>query len=198
MSSCASSYRAVNPQNLHFPATVETDEISFSYRYNVIQESGNKKYAKKEDKKGVDLVAVKLTNHTDQPISFRDDVELFAGDRHAYPLAPSMVYQQLKQNTPVYLLYLLLSFVQIYSVDESGEVSVFPIGLILGPGITLINVATAGTANKQFKNELQKHNLLDRTIGPGETVHGIIALSKAGYAPLSVKVKNSSLSETEY
>jgi hypothetical protein len=199
LSSCASSYHAVNPQNLHYVASEETNELSFSYRYNIMQEAGNKKYAKKEDKKGIALVAVKITNHTDQSLSFQDDIELFAGSQHVYPMQPHLAHKQIKQNTPIYLLYGLLSFIQVYSVDNSGNVSSFPIGLILGPGITGLNMATAASANKALDSELKEGDLLNRTIGPGETVHGIVALrNNTGFAPLRAEVKQANLSEAEY
>jgi hypothetical protein len=199
MSSCASSYHAINPQNLHYVANEETSELSFSYRYNIMQEAGNKKYAKKADKRGIELVAVKITNHTKQSLSFRDDIELYAGSQSVYPMQPHLAHQQIKQNTPIYLLYGLLSFIRFYSVDASGNVSTFPIGLLLGPGITGLNMATAASANKALKSELEKSDLLDRTIGPGETVHGIIALrNNTGFAPLRAEIKQNSLSEAEF
>ena len=198
MSSCASSYQAIYPQGLHYVANEHTEDISLSYRYNVLQEGGNKKYAKKEAKKGMELVAIKITNHTDRSLSFQDDIQLFAGTQHAYPMSPKLAHQQLKQNAPIYLLYLLMSPLQLYTSNGNGTVSSFPIGLILGPGIAGINVATAASANKNFLSELQEMDLSQRTIGPGETVHGLIALSNTGYAPLRAKVITKSLSNRPF
>ena len=188
MSSCASSYHAINPQHLYYPTSESTNDISFSYRYGVQKESRNKKYAKKEYKKDIDIVAVELTNHTNRSLSFREDIELFAGDNYARPMETEVAYKDLNQNTPIYLLYLLLTPLQVFFTNADGETSTFPVGFILGPGITVLNMVKAGSANRAFRNELTRHNLINRTIEPGETVRGVVALSNTSRAPLRVKV----------
>ncbi|MBX2841830.1 MAG: hypothetical protein KTR26_08655 [Flammeovirgaceae bacterium] len=63
LSSCASSFHTVNPQNVFYQSSSNQDNVSFSYKYEVLHERGNKKYAKKEAKKGIKLVVVKVENN---------------------------------------------------------------------------------------------------------------------------------------
>ena len=60
----------------------------------------------------------------------------------------------LEQNTPIYLLYLLLSPLQLTKTENNGfetkTTPFFPIGLILGPGISIGNMIVSSTANKNF------------------------------------------------
>lgn len=197
MSSCASSYHAVNPRHLYYPTEEPINGLSFSYRYNMLKENGNKKYAKKEFKKDIDVVAIELTNHTSQPLSFREDIELFAGDNYVRPMETEIAYKELNQNTPIYLLYLLLTPLRVFFTNSNGETSSFPAGLILGPGITTLNMVKAGSANRAFREELRYNHLINRTVEPGETVRGIVALSSTNHAPLRAKVARHNLTDTE-
>lgn len=195
LGSCASSYHSIQPRNLYYAGTTNYDGVDFAYQYDVLSQAGNRKYAKKEEKKGMQVVAVKLTNNTGRSLSFRDDISIYAGDVPANLIAPEIITQQVKQSVPIYSLYLLLSFVKFYTHDAYGQItSTTPIGLFIGPPIAAINMITAGSANNNFKTELVSNNLLNRTIADGETVYGLISIPKNGYRPLSLKV-NTSISE---
>jgi hypothetical protein len=91
----------------------------------------------------------------------------------------------LKQGVPVYLLYLLLTPMNLYTGDD-----VTPIGLVLGPGIAFGNMIGAGGANQNFLKELESFNLMNKSIQPGETLYGIIGIRDSGYNPITIKVKN--------
>ena len=195
LSSCAASYQAVYPRNLYYAEEVNYDGVDFSYQYDVLKQVGNRKYAKKEDKKGVQIVAVKLTNRTGRPLNFREDLSILSGGAPVGLLQPEVVTQQVKQSVPIYSLYFLLSFMTFNTYDEyGGTKSSTPIGLFVGPPIAIGNMVVAGSANKNFREELLANNLLNRTIADGETVYGLISIGKNGYRPLSLKVK-SALSE---
>jgi hypothetical protein len=79
------------------------------------------------------------------------------------------------------LLYLLLTPMQLYTTDESGNTETTPIGLIIGPGIALGNMAGAGAANQNFLQELLQYNIINKTIEPGQTMHGLISIRDNGY-----------------
>ena len=195
LSSCAASYQSVYPRNLYYAEEVNYDGVEFSYQYDVLKQVGNRKYAKKEDKKGVQVVAVKLTNRTGRPLNFREDVSVLSGGAPIGLMQPEVVTQQVRRNVPIYSLYFLLSFMSHNTYDEYGRTkSSTPIGLFIGPPIAIGNMAVAGSANKKFKEELLANNLLNRTIADGETVYGLIGIGENGYRPLSLKVK-SALSE---
>ncbi|WP_187696336.1 hypothetical protein [Xanthovirga aplysinae] len=169
----------------------------FEYKYDVLREKKNKKYAKKESKKGIKVVGVKITNNTGQALTYNEDLKLFSAGYAISPIEPQFVYGELKQGVPIYLLYLLLTPSKFnYWESENGVVknqSSFPIGLILGPGISGGNMLVAGTANQNFLKELKTKNLIGKEIKNGETVSGLIGMRNMGYAPLELKVIESTV-----
>lgn len=75
--SCASSYKPINPSTMLFNNLSADGDVAFSYRYDVLNLIRNKKYAKKETKKGIKVVAVSVTNNSGAPIVFGTDVRLY-------------------------------------------------------------------------------------------------------------------------
>lgn len=186
---CASSYHSISPQTNYFNATETTEAFEFSYRYNVLKEKGNKKYAKKEDKKGLRVVAVKITNTTGHPIKFPEDIALQAGNQDIRLLEPEFIHSKLKQGVPIYLLYLLFTPMKLYTNSSNGDHNSYDIGYLLGPGLTGLNMGIAASANNKFKEELLTYSLANRVIEDGETVYGIIGFQDFGYAPLKIGLK---------
>jgi hypothetical protein len=107
LSSCAGSYHPVRVNNVSYSSATEDEGIEMQYKYDVLREAGNKKYAKKEIKKNIRLVAVELTNNSDRPINFKDDIEIYSGDQKVIPLEPVYAKKELKQIAPLYLLWSL-------------------------------------------------------------------------------------------
>lgn len=105
---------------------------------------------------------------------------------------PMSIKNSIKQIVPAYLPYLLLSFLNLYVTKVENGVPTteyYRIGLILGPGITIGNMAVAGGANEDMLKELNNYNILNRDIQKGETVYGIIGFSMTGYRPISLQLK---------
>ncbi len=115
---------------------------------------------------------MKVTNHTGQELTFREDITVLAGGVPIGLMEPAMVAKQVRQSVPAYLLYNLL-------------------GIWIGPPISIGNMIVAGVANKNFKNELYANNVLSSTIADGETIYGLIGVSDMGYRPLSVRLKSA-------
>lgn len=192
-SSCASSYKAVKPEAFYYNAQTETDGIAFNYKYDVYGSTGNKKYAKREQKKLVQVVAVKITNNSGRILDATQDIQYYVGQQQVMPVAPEVVHSLIKQSTPSHLLYLLLLPVTITSTTHVNNIETernsFPLGLILGPALAGINMIKASTANQKMLQDLKNYSLANRKIMPGETVYGLFGLSNSGYNPISVKVK---------
>ncbi len=184
LSSCASSYRNINPDKLLYIGKQTHDNVVFEYKYNVLAEGGNKKYAKKETKRRIQLVGVKVTNNGATPLSFRNDVAVYASDQRLYPLEPEIVGHQLKQNPASYLLYLLwwMNFGSCQGDDCNNLI--LPVGLPIGLG----NMIQASDANLKFTKELAKNNLLSKDIQPGETMYGLVGFKATYYAPLRFEI----------
>ncbi len=189
MSGCAASYKAINPTQLYYTAHTSRDNIQISYKYNVLQEKGNKKLAKRERRKNIQLVAIKLTNNTGRTINVRKDLIFYSGDTPIYPMTPVDIKNKLRQIVPAYLPYLLLTFTTVAFSNGYSSVS-YPVGVVLGPGLTAGNMAVAATANKRLLRELNDFNILDRDIGSGDTVFGIIGIRNSGFGPISARLKS--------
>ena len=133
------------------------------------------------------MIAVKITNNTDSIINVGKNVAFYSGQNQIFPMEPMVIKESIKQIVPGYLPYLLLTFTNLY-VSDGTSTETYPIGLGLGPVITIGNMAVAGSANKNMLNELYEYNILSRDIQKGETVYGIIGVRDMGYSPISVKM----------
>lgn len=186
---CASGYKSIKPDITYYQSREDYSGVELSYRMGILSEHRNKKYAKREDKKGIRVVAVRLMNNTNSPLVVGEDFRFYTGDSELPLLDPSIVHAELKQGVPIYLLYLLLSPMQLYTSDEQGNVDATPIGLFIGPGIAVGNMLGAGAANQNFLRELMQYNIINKTIEPGETVFGLIGIRDNGYNPISLRFR---------
>jgi hypothetical protein len=190
--SCASSYKAIQPEKLEYHNQSTNDNIEFSYHYDVLTESRNKKYAKHEIKNHINLVAVKITNHTGHDLNLMNDVVFYINNKPVYPVDQKLAHDQMKQGVPIYLLYLLLTPMTVNtgstSSDGSSKTNSFPAGLIIGPAITGLNLIIAGTANKDFNEELETYSLY-RQMRNGETIYGLVAFKDIGMDEISLRLK---------
>lgn len=191
LSSCAAPYRAIKPNHLNFNAHNKSENIDFSYKYDVLLERNNKRYSKKERKKGIRLVAVKLTNNSNKEIVVKDDLIFTANSQQVFPLEPTVLKQSIKQYPATYLLYLLLTPLSFNTYDQYGNVeSTIPFGLILGPGLAIGNLVGSSSANKNMVGEYSKELIINKTVGPGETITGLMAIKTTGFPTLSVLESN--------
>jgi hypothetical protein len=190
--SCASSYKPISPETLEYHNHSTHDKIEFSYHYDVLTESKNKKYAKHELKNNLSLVAVKITNHTGHDINPMTDAVFYIDNKPTYFVDQKITEDKIKQGVPIYLLYLLFSPVTLNtsgtSTDGSPKTNSFPIGLIIGPTLTATNMIVAGTANKNFKEEIEQYNLY-RQVHDGETMYALIAFRDIGKDEITLRLK---------
>lgn len=190
-SSCASSYKNIDPSKFNYISNDKNEKVTFSYKYDIL----NKKYSKKETKNDVKLVAVKVTNSSENELIIGDNLELIYGDGNQLTLLENKeIFKSLKQSPASYLWYLLLTPTQFYttSTNSNGyteQTSSFPIGVIIGSGIAGGNMLAASTANKKFKQDLLDYNLLGKKIKPGETVYGLLGIRSKMYNSIYIKLK---------
>lgn len=190
--SCASSYKPIGPLSVNYSNTEEKDGIEFSYRYDVLREKGNKKYAKKEIKKSIKVVAVRINNNRNEPVTIGTNLKIFSGSSEVKLLEPALIQRELRQSVPSYLLYLLLTPLNltISRTDNNGRIESdsYPIGLGLGPVISISNMAISGGANKGLLMELNQFNQINKTILPGQSSYGLIGIGDLSFNPLRVEV----------
>ncbi len=179
LSSCASNYHRISPNQLYYTSKNENNGVSLSYKYNVL----NKKYAKKEEKNGILLVAVKITNNSPKDIVFGEDIKLvYDNGNEVFIPQNKEVFKSLKQHPAYYLLYLLLTPMQLITNNSQT-----PIGLVVGPGVAGGNLLLAASANKKFKSELFTYNLHGVVIRQGETKFGLIGIISNSYDAIKIK-----------
>ena len=191
-SSCAGSYNFIVPRTLNYTNKTEYEGVEMLYRYNVQKEIGNKKYARKERKKNTKLVAIKFTNNTEIDIRF-SELEFYSDNEQLQPLPFAETHKRLKQSVPIYFLYFLLTPINGMGLDKNGKATKFvPIGVIAGPSLGLLNIASAKSANKKFHLELMRNDLSNALIAKGETVHALVAFEGLqNDVALTIKTKNT-------
>lgn len=195
--SCASSYKTVQPHTMSYNSKSVGDDVLFEYRYDLL----DKKYAKKEARNNVRLVAVRITNNSDKELTIGQDLKFaYDGGRKVYVMDNERAFKSLKQNSATYLFYLLLAPVNLYTTKVSGnevKTQSYPIGLAIGPGLSIGNMVAAGSANKKLKGQLQALNVMGLKVAPGKTVSGLICIRSSSYNALELVSEYKEVEEDE-
>lgn len=187
---CASGYIPINPDDINYRSTFEDSSgIVLHYKYELL----DKKYKKKEIKKGVKLVAVKISNYSDKNLKFGKDFVLTYDDGTVLELMENeTIFKSLKQSPAFYLLYLLLTPLKIFTTEFTNgftkKRNSIPIGLVIGPSLTGSNMLASGSANKKFKKDLLDYNINGAIIKEGETMSGLIGIKSHKYDDLTIKM----------
>jgi hypothetical protein len=188
LNSCASGYKNIQPEQLMYNSINKEGEVSLEYKYDLLR----KKYSKKEEKKDVRLVAVKITNNSDRDLVFGDDLRLtYANDNAISLLERDKVFSSLRQQPATHLFYLLLAPLTFSTTTTNSQgitqtSSAFPAGLILGPTLAGANLITASGANKKFKNDLLEYDMRGKLIPRGATVYGLVGIRADNYDALKI------------
>ncbi|MEE1961910.1 hypothetical protein V1387_04370 [Allomuricauda taeanensis] len=188
--SCASSYKVPKPSDLNFITQTSNDGLILQYRYDILES----KYAKKELRKGIKIIAVKITNNSGKDYIFGKDLTLeYSSGREVHFMDRALTYKSIKQGSAIYSLYLLMTPLNLYTYSTNSyglqeETSSTPIGLVLGPGLALVNILKSSSANRKFKEQLQDYDLIGKQIVVGETVYGIIPIKTASFDALHLKL----------
>ncbi|QQY82697.1 hypothetical protein JJL45_01495 [Tamlana sp. s12] len=95
LTNCASGYKEIQLKSINYISKNEDSDIILEYKYDLL----DKKYAKKETKRGVKLVAVRITNNSEKDIIFGRDVKLgYVNGHELYVMDNNKVYKTLKQS----------------------------------------------------------------------------------------------------
>ncbi len=185
-SSCASRYQMIEPESVEFFSKSEVDNVTLEYKYNLL----NRKYAKKEERRGVKLVAVKIINNSNRDLIFRKDIKLvYEGGREVPIIGNEILFQDLKQNSATYLLYLLLTPLRLSSAENGQETFSAPIGLAIGPGLAVGNMLVATSANNNLRSEMLKYDISGALIKKGETKYGLIGIASHSYEHIKLRIE---------
>lgn len=194
LNSCAAGYRNIAPEIIktYVPAPLEYEGIEFYYRYDVLKGRGNKRYAKKETRKAIHVVAIKLINRTNEKLTFGEDFNFYQNSNQIDLLSDSKVFKKLNQKPGFYLFYLVLTPFNTLTINNDPVLQSPLIGLLTGPPITAFNVTRAAGANRKFKTELTEYSLVNKTVAPQDTLYGILGIQGdwSDSKSLSIKIEN--------
>ena len=189
LNSCAGSYELIQPNNVNYKSNDQQEGLKLEYKYDLL----NKKYTKKETKRGIKLVAIKITNNTERDLIFGEDFNLVYGNGTGVDiLEKNVIYLSLKQIPALHLLYFLLTPLRFSTSATNGNFTKensTPIGYAIGPGLALGNMIVGSIANKKFREELLSNNLIGQTIKAGETKSGLIGIRTSSHDAIKIKFK---------
>lgn len=167
---------------IRYTSRNESNGIILEYKYDIL----NGKYRKKELKKGIKLVSIKITNFTNQDIVFEKDVYLAYENGNSVSLIENKTLYDITKQQPTSYLWYLATTPSVTTTSDSMK-SVSPLGLIIGPTIAAVNIIIASNANRNFKIELDGNNLRNKVIKQGETVYGLIGIQNITKEALKIE-----------
>lgn len=182
LQSCASAYHPIVPKKVKHNMHDTKDNLSLSYKYDVIGENGNTKYIKRAKRKGYQIVAYKVTNNTKDTLVMGKDV-IFQSNNQQILLSNELVStKSVKQHGIGYLLYMSMSWIFLYTnaqkdINTGNIVSydkAVPIGFLVGLPITIGNIVAANFANRSFYDNLKYYDMNGKTLLPHESIDGLL------------------------
>jgi len=202
LSGCASTYHPLQLDNLVYSPGDTIKGISYGYRYNILKEQGNKKYARKELEKNIKFVAFTFTNSSLKPINLVNDLEYYQyGTRKINPLDPNSIENAFEQDPDKYYADLWLMICNGYGVQSSTSGSntsshfiFIPIGIIIGPEMTIVNISIAKKANLLFGKDLDIFTPFS-IIMPGQKTFVLISFGDISERPIRIRLKGKSESK---
>jgi hypothetical protein len=183
---CASGYRGITPKSLNYISSSQDKGVTLSYKYSLLSD----RYAKKELKNGIKLIAVKVENNSGKDLVFGKDLKLEYANKSALVILDDKeVYNSVKQNSAIYLLYLLLTPAKATTTSNNQQTNSIPFGYALGPGLAIGNIAAASSANGNFKRDLLANIIIGTIIKSGETSYGLIGIKSDGFDAIKVIIE---------
>lgn len=178
---CAAIYHPIRPAEIGYGAPEISEKLSYSLKFDPLLNAGNPRFARKEAKYGISIVAVKITNNTDHDLTVGNEIGFFPDNREVIPLEPRSAGTQLGLGTAGYLLYSLL----FLYIKNNNDVTTIPIGLPIGLG----NLIVGTNSNNKLTQELITQSILSKKIGPNETIYGLVAFRDIRYGKLTLKAE---------
>ncbi len=174
LTSCASAFKNINPENQEFSHRIETNTLSLEYNPDILRHSRNSKFQRKANRKDVGFIVGKFTNKSADSIHLGKDVTFNLEKR-----STKETYSKLKQSPLIYYLALVSVGVSFSSREGTNAFIGFnPFGLIYA----LPNSIVAAVANTKMKKELSKYDLENKVIGPNESTYGLLTYNNL-YTP---------------
>ncbi len=179
---CAARYHPIQPETVAFaalPDSLAEQTVNFAYRYHVLKDAGNRKYAKKEKRHGISLLALRIVNDGPDTLSFPQDFHVLGPSGPLNILWADMVYDRLLQDK-----YLSRGNYEVPLGRGFGDAMINNMGLN-------IKRSTEQRANELFSQELDDFYLVPCYIAPGVSMVGLVGLKVEQDTYLRFGVKES-------
>ncbi|MDD2964301.1 MAG: hypothetical protein PHQ65_04765 [Bacteroidales bacterium] len=183
LAGCATFYRPIKPSEIGFPPPEINADFSYSLKFDPLLKAGNPRFAKKEEKTSISVVALKITNNSERDLTVGKDILFYLDHREIVALEPIHAASQLALGSAGYMLYSLLF---LYIRNDNKE-TVIPIGVPIGLG----NLIVATNTNNKLEQELVSQNIIYKTIKPNETIYGLAAFRDIKYGKLTLKTNEN-------
>lgn len=188
LSSCAKKYYSITPSSSNYENRARTTgSLKVSYLYDVQFAEHNERYAEKERKYDLKLLAVKIENVSNKPVQLQKEKMSIttATGRSISVIDHSFYTKKVRQKPENYVLFYGISGIGVYGEqDINGNVDLRvtynPIPLAIGIG----NAIVAGMANNKQSRNLSSNDIFGKTIAPGTHIDGLIAIGEQGYPEL--------------
>lgn len=195
LSSCASTYRLVDPPSLYYEKLPTNDKVEIEFCNDVLFLKQNRKYYKRQIRNGLSIFAVKVKNISNNDITIGSDIKLFVNQKEIEIIDQLEVIRATKQGVWEYFLYSILFLIytntdtETYtnngqtSVSDNSKTTFIPFGFFIGLG----NVIYAASQNKKFSDEFLKYSAANNIIKTAETKYFIICTNSFGDRKISIK-----------
>lgn len=182
--SCATTYRAVDPQKSNYYTEMEIDSIKYGFDKETFQLQAKKRYAKKARKKDVSIVGFYVENNTADTLLPIRDLTFQHGGKNIKPMPLKEAHVAVSQGEILHFLWYAIAIPIPAVVDAIGSPFIqAPVALITGN----YNMFMAGAANRKFRENLQRDNIVYRKIPPGESMYGLVSFNQTIISDLTIQ-----------
>jgi hypothetical protein len=147
---------------------------------------------RKETKKGVQLIAVRIDNNSNHYIQLNESrfsVSTSSG-RSIAILSPEQYFKATRQQPETFIFFYSIAGIGYFEEETTsypsgntttrGRITYSP----LPPAIGILNAIVAGSANSRERANLENNQIFERPIPPNTSLYGLLAISNHQYSEL--------------
>ncbi|MCD4735841.1 MAG: hypothetical protein K8R53_07330 [Bacteroidales bacterium] len=133
----------------------------------LITKRSYRKYARKEKRKKISILAFTIKNKTADTLKFSEDIRCYNAGKEITPLSTEVIHARIKQGVGHYLLYGMIFF----TYYSGGVYYPVPVGM----PVALYNFTVAIRGNTKFRKEFTRLNLAEKVFQPNDSIFGLLA-----------------------
>ena len=176
---CANGYKQLSKFNYTYDGVTNNElPLKIEIARGAFSKSGNRRYDIRSNKSNTDMLAIKITNTSNESITLPEDgFQAYMGGGRINELSPDELKNVTKGAPGLFMIWSLL-WVVIYSSSSDGASSVIPIPV--GAFIGLGNMLAAQSANNNLYVSYQLSRYKSMQLEPGGSVVFFHAYQGAG------------------